>query len=148
MTFADGARTLELSWWSASQTGNEGKDADKLTAGGRTFYRYHGTNDYTAFWRSGDATVEARALASSPEAFAALLNRLHPVGAETWLRALPDSAVAPAGHGTAVDAMLKGLPLPPGFGATDADAVAHGGTVPGGKPITVEESYRDALGCD
>jgi hypothetical protein len=42
-----------------------------------------------------------------------------------------------------------------------ADAVTHGGTVPGGKravreslgalegpePITVEESYKDALGC-
>jgi hypothetical protein len=212
MTFADGSRTLELSWWSASQTGSEGKDSDKLTVGRRSFYRYHGTNDYTAFWRSGDVTVEARALASTPEAFAALLNRLHPVGAETWLRALPDSAVAPADHGTAVDAMLKGLPLPPGFDAAAlrrdartrdryqlgaqvagavacgwieawlrgdrraiaalatarewqvlkdmnadgdypevlwqyADAVVHGGTVPGGKPITVEESYKDALGC-
>jgi hypothetical protein len=212
MTFADGSRTLELSWWSASQTGNEGKDSDKLTAGGRTVYRYHGTNDYTAFWRSGDATVEARALAASPQDFVALLQRLHAVGAETWLRALPDTAIAPSAHGAAVDAMLKGLPLPPGFdaaalrhdartrdryqlgaqvagavacgwieawlhgdkravpalaGARDwqvledmnaegdypevlwqyADAVAHGGTVPGGKPITVKESYKDALGC-
>ncbi len=28
-----------------------------------------------------------------------------------------------------------------------ADEVAHGGTVPGGKPITVEESSKEALGC-
>jgi hypothetical protein len=212
MTFASGERTLELSWWPASETGRIGKDSDKLTAGGRTVYRYHGTNDYTAFWRSGDVTVEARAPASSPEAFAELLGRFHSVGAETWLRALPDSAVTPADHGTAVDAMLHGLPLPPGFDAAAlrrdartrdryqlgaqvagavacgwieawlkgdkraapalatardwqvlkdmnaegdypevlwqyADAVAHGGTVPGGKPLTMEESYKDALGC-
>jgi hypothetical protein len=212
MTFAAGSRTLELSWWPASQTGNEGKDSDKLTVGDRTVYRYHGTNDYTAFWRSGDVTVEARALAASPQEFAGLLHRLHAVGAETWLRSLPNSAVTPANHGTAVEAMLKGLPLPPGFdaaalrrdartrdryqlgaqvagavacgwieawlhgdqravpalaGSRDwpvlkdmsaegdypevlwqyADAVAHGGTVMGGKVITVEESYKDALGC-
>ncbi len=212
MTFASRGRTLELSWWPASQTGRIGKDSDKLTAGGRTFYRYHGTNDYTAFWRSGDLTVEARALASSPHDFVELVQRLHAVGAETWLRALPASAVTPADHGTAVDAMVHGLPLPPGFDATAlrrdartrdryqlgaqvagavacgwieawlhgdkravpalatardwqvlndmnaegdypevlwqyADAVVNGGTVMGGKPLTVKESYRDALGC-
>ena len=212
MTFSAGERTLELSWWPASQTGPIGKDSDKLLVGGRTFYRYHGTNDYTAFWRSGDATVEARALASDPRDFAALLDRLHPVSAEAWLSALPGSAVAPSAHGAAVDTMLRGLPLPPGFdtaalrrdartrdryqlgaqvaGAVAcgwisawlqgdkravtalanvrdwqvlkdmnadgdypevlwqyADAVVHGGTVLGGKPLTVKESYKDALGC-
>jgi hypothetical protein len=29
-----------------------------------------------------------------------------------------------------------------------ADAVAVGGTVTGGKVLSVEESYRAALGCD
>jgi len=212
MTFTSGERTLALSWWPASETGRIGKDSDKLVAGGRTFYRYKGSNDYTAFWRSGDSTVEARALAASPDDFVALLRRLRSVGAEDWLRALPSSAVAPADHGTAVDAMLRGLPLPPGFDtaalrrdartrdryqlgaqvsgavacgwieawlhgdnravaelatARDwqvlkdmnaegdypevlwqyADAVVHGGTVPGGKPLTVKESYKEALGC-
>jgi hypothetical protein len=212
MTFANGSRTLELRWSSASDAIVIGKDSDRVTAGGRSFYRYKGTNDYTAFWKSGDVQVEARALASSPDDFAALLRRLHAVGAETWLRALPPSAVAPADHGSAVDAMLKGLPLPPGFDAaalrTDArtrdryqlgaqvagavacgwieawlngdknaapalatardwkvlndmnaegdypevlwqyaDAVVNGGTVPGGKPLTVKESYKSALGC-
>ena len=27
------------------------------------------------------------------------------------------------------------------------DAIASGGTVIGGKPLTVEGSYKDALGC-
>jgi hypothetical protein len=213
MTFASGARTLQLSWWPASRSGPIGKDSDKLTVGDRTIYRYHGTNDYTAFWRAGEVTVEARALAASPPEFAALLERLHSVGAEDWLRALPSSAVAPAAHAAAVESMLHGLPLPPGFdvaalrrdartrdryqlgaqvagavacgwisawlhgdrravtalaSARDwqvlkdmnaegdypevlwqyADAVVHGGTVMGGKPLTVQESYKDALGCE
>jgi hypothetical protein len=212
MTFAAGSRTLELRWSAATTTIVVGKDSDKLTAGGRSFYRYHGTDDYTAFWKSGDAMVEARAIATSPDDFVSLLRRLHSVDAETWLRALPTSAVAPDDHGAAVNAMLKGLPLPPGFDAAAlddgvrtrdryqlgaqvagavacgwiqawlkgdkqavtalatardwqvlndmnaegdypevlwqyADAIVHGGTVPGGKPLTVEESYKDALGC-
>jgi hypothetical protein len=209
MTFARGSRTLALSWWPASRTGPVGKDSDKLTVSGRTVYRYHGTNDYTAFWRSGDATVEARALAADPEAFAALLGELRQVDAETWLRALPASAVAPADNDSTVAAMLKGIPLPPGFeppsdartrdryqlgaqvaGAVAcgwieawlkgddravaalrtardwavlkqmsaeghypevlwqyADAVVTGGTIMGGKPLSVQESYREALGC-
>ncbi len=28
-----------------------------------------------------------------------------------------------------------------------ADAVVNGGGVPGGKPLTVQESYKQALGC-
>jgi hypothetical protein len=28
-----------------------------------------------------------------------------------------------------------------------ADAMATDSTVPGGRPMTIEESYRDSLGC-
>jgi hypothetical protein len=48
-------------------------------------------------WSAGDSTVEARAVASSPEAFLALLAGLNTVSAMTWLRALPESAVAALG---------------------------------------------------
>jgi hypothetical protein len=219
MTFASGSRTLELRWWPARDDASRGlgKDSDlhrtATVAGARAdVYRYRGSSDYTATWHRGDTTMLARALAPSPDAFAALLSQLHAVSAETWLRALPASAVAPADHGGAVDALLKGLPLPPGFdaaalradartrdryqlgaqvagavacgwiaawakgdkGAVEAlatarqwpilremnaagdypevvwlyaEAVASGGTVVGGKEVSVEESYRDALGC-
>jgi hypothetical protein len=128
MTFASGSRTLALSWWTAAGT-TPGKDSDDLrlhaTVAGApaTVYRYRGTSDYTAFWTAGGATVEARALAPTPDDFLALLARLRRADAEAWLRALPASAVQPDAHADTVAAMLKGLPLPPGF---DAGALADG----------------------
>jgi hypothetical protein len=37
------------------------------------------------------------------------------VSAEAWLKALPASAVTPRAQSAAIDEMLKGLPVPPGF---------------------------------
>jgi hypothetical protein len=227
-TAADG-RELELSWYPTSPSEPAwDKDSDPGVAvaasvpGGRTVIRrYAGTDDYTAFWHDGATTVRARGNAASPDAFHATLALLERVSVDAWLRAMPADAVTPAQHSGAVDAMLAGLPLPPGFdrdalrashsttrdryqlGAAVAGAVACGwiadwvrataagdgaaagraadalatsrgwpilremtaagdypkvlwqyadavrgdGTVVGGKPLTVAESYKDALGC-
>ncbi len=84
--------------------------------GGRAaVYRYPGSQDYTTAWRWGAAMVEARLIAGGPRDVAATLAELRQVDAETWLRALPAGAVTPQEHRDAVDAMLAGLPLPPGF---------------------------------
>jgi hypothetical protein len=229
LTSARDGHELELSWYPSSPSEPAwDKDSDPAVAvstsvpGGHTVvHRYSGGNDYTAFWHDGAATVRARGLAASPDEFVAILDRLRKVDVDTWLRAMPASAVTPAQRGGAVDAMLGGLPLPPGFDAAAlrashattrdryqlgaavagavacgwiadwtraraagdtaaathaadalatshdwpilremtaagdypkvlweyADAVRDGGTVLGGKPLTVAESYRAALGC-
>jgi hypothetical protein len=78
-------------------------------------HRYAGSEDYTGVWRSGELTVQARADAASPDEFAGILGGLERVGARAWLSALPASAVSPSEQRDAVDEMLAGLPLPPGF---------------------------------
>jgi hypothetical protein len=206
MTFARDGRTLDLSW------GDEGplKDGIERLRGTRvagapaTVGRFEGTNDFVARWDD----VLARGVAPSAEAFVETLEDIHRVGAEEWLEALPDSAVAPRAQAATVQEMLRGIPVPPGFVAPEAtgetrdryqlgarvagavacawierggdeargalatarrwpilnemnaagdypevlwqyaDAFASGGDVAAGKPgVTVQDSYRDALGC-
>lgn len=125
MTFAAGKRELELHWWPASQDGTQapagtGKDSDYEAAAQVlgtpvTVHRYSGTNDYTAYWHDGDTTIEARALAANPAEFVALLHRLQQVDVNSWLTAMPASAVTPQDHGDAVAKMLDGLPVPSGL---------------------------------
>jgi len=125
MTFSQGERELELSWFRAATSDAKvgaAKDPDPEVAlavavPGATaaVHRYAGSDDYTAVWRSGDLTVQARALAPSPADFAGVLGRLDRVGARDWLTALPASAVTPREHRDAVDEMLAGVPLPPGL---------------------------------
>lgn len=196
MTFERDGRTLELRWPAPPK-----KDLERV---GANVYRYPGTNDFTAY--VGEATI--RGVAPSAAAFAETVRGVHRVAAEAWLRALPESAVTPRAQAATVQAMLRGIPLPPGFeapgttGATRdryqlgakvagavacawiergdnrarealatarnwpilremnaegdypevlweyAEAFVAGGAVAAGKPgVTVEESYRDALGC-
>jgi hypothetical protein len=133
MTFSQGARRLELSWWPVRVSGPKvgaAKDPDPgvelrvgVAGSHATVQRYAGTDDYTAVWRSGDAVVMARAIAASPEDFARVVASFEQVDARAWLTALPSSAVTPDEHRDAVDAMLAGMPIPPGLdvGALRAD---------------------------
>ena len=124
MTFADGARTLQLRW---NRVDNGDKDlihVASTTVAGATadVGRYDGGTEFVARWTQGDAHVEARGSASGAEAFIAALRAVHRVSAEAWLSALPESAVAPKAQAGTIDAMLKGIPLPPGFHAPTASA--------------------------
>jgi hypothetical protein len=130
MTFARGAQELQLRWFPARVAGAEigpAKDPNArfelefgVYEGGvqqvrARVWRYEGSNEYTAVWRHGEATVEARGAAPSAAAFAGVVESLRRVGVEDWLRALPADAVTPQEHRDAVDEMLAGLPLPPGL---------------------------------
>jgi hypothetical protein len=96
-------------------------------------YRYRGGgNDFIGY--VGGASV--RGPAPSAEAFAEALERVHRVGAEEWLEALPASAVAPRAQAATVQEMLRGVPVPPGFeppgaGATTRDRYQLGARVAG-----------------
>ena len=74
--------------------------------------------DRATTWRSGcAATTWSRRAASPPTPTRSrpMLASLHEVDVDTWLSAMPASVVQPAQQAEAVDEMLAGIPLPPGF---------------------------------
>jgi hypothetical protein len=73
------------------------------------------SGDRVAVWRDGETTFLARGPALSAAELAGLVQSLRDVGLEEWLRAVPQRAVTPPEHADTVDAMLAGLPLPPGL---------------------------------
>jgi hypothetical protein len=76
---------------------------------------YH---DITALWKDGGRVMEFRWAAPSMAAFKALLGDLRRVDTNAWLSAMPASVVKAADRGDAITAMLRGIPLPPGFDKT------------------------------
>jgi hypothetical protein len=59
--------------------------------------------------------LEYRATVHDLAAFEQMLAAIHQVDEATWLSALPPSVITAAEHPATVSAMLKGVPLPPGF---------------------------------
>jgi hypothetical protein len=76
--------------------------------------RYQGDGGWSAIWRA-DRVMELRAQEPSLQAFEQLLASLRIVDEQTWEAALPASSVTPSRRPAAVDRMLAGVPLPPGF---------------------------------
>ncbi|HEY6759397.1 MAG TPA: hypothetical protein VI318_07905 [Baekduia sp.] len=78
-----------------------------------------GIADFTAIWADDDGrTIEVRADGPDLARFEALLRTVRRVDVDAWLSALPPSAVKQADRAAVVDAMLKGIPVPPGFDPT------------------------------
>ncbi len=95
-------------------------------------FRYPGPrDDLTALWRDGRYSFEFRVTADSDralddDAFGALLRSLKLVGVDAWLGAMPPTVVLPDDRAATVRAMLRGIPLPPGF---DAAPLSESGSV-------------------
>jgi hypothetical protein len=125
MTFSDGTREISLRWWPAPPEGirvrtENDPDLVVVTAvdvpGARAqVLQYEGFEDFIAVWLVGDAMVEARGIGIRLDEFRAIVDGFEAVGAHAWLSALPSDAVTPSEQPDGVDAMLAGLPLPPGF---------------------------------
>lgn len=85
-------------------------------------YRYKsgspGSYIFAAFWLYHGRVLEFRATTDGFQRFERMLSALHRVDNTTWLSALPSSVIDAAGHRATVEAMLKGIPLPPGFDAS------------------------------
>lgn len=134
MSFADGSRGVDLHWRSGSfakWVDDRANSADELAPAkvlGTTarLFRYRGSSDdYTALWRSGDYTMELRTSYPphlSLTEYRRLLHALTAVGVDDWLSAMPASVVLPTDTARTVEAMLAGVPLPPGL---DAQALAR-----------------------
>jgi hypothetical protein len=73
---------------------------------------------YSAIWISGTRGFEFRASAANMRAFKALLAHVTRVDEATWLKAMPPSVVTPAHRSVVIRTMLRGIPLPPGFGVS------------------------------
>jgi hypothetical protein len=86
-------------------------------------YQYEGGTpghrDITALFRYDGRVLEFRAGAAGLDAFSELLATLTRVDTDTWLSAMPDSVIKTSDHDRAVEQMLKGVTVPPGFDASD-----------------------------
>ncbi|MDQ4124510.1 MAG: hypothetical protein M3134_02775, partial [Actinomycetota bacterium] len=226
VTFTNGEREVELNWRPASDHDAFVDDRAREASGewdveiarrhGKLF-RYEGTTDFTTVWRDGDLSLELRGVFPNVHAYRAIADTLDRVDEETWLAALPNDTVTPAGRPATVDEMLGDVPIHPSVDVDElkqspsvsdryqlgarvtaavacawieqwvegdasekreatnamstarrwsilremerdgawsevlweyADAMAGDGQVAGGGPTTLEESYRDGLGCD
>ena len=63
----------------------------------------------------------------SPERWQRLLDSLERVDLETWLSAMPPEAVMPSEADDNLEALLEGVPVPPGFSAEQIDRRAASG---------------------
>lgn len=77
----------------------------------------HGTT-YLAEWRYHGLSVSFRATTRRLADFRAMLAALRPVDERAWLAALPPSVIEAAERPQTVRRMLAGIPLPPGFRAS------------------------------
>ncbi len=89
-----------------------------LGTGAQVFeYRggHPGAQDITALWSYDGRVLEFRTTVADIPAYLRLLGALRTVDAATWLDALPASVVRSAQRAGTIKAMLRGIPLPPGF---------------------------------
>lgn len=86
-------------------------------------YQYTGGTprhrDITALLRYDGRVLEFRAGAADIDAFKALLATLKRVDTNTWLSAMPASVVKAPNRDAAINQMLQGVPVPPGFDAKE-----------------------------
>jgi len=134
MTFSDGNHEVDLRWGPATDypdflaDRSHPGDTDQLgpvTVLGRPghLFRYVNSQEYTTLVEpDGPHYLELRGALGSEAAYRDLYGRLHTVGVDTWLDAMPASVVTPGSRTAAIDQMLVGIPLPAGFDRAALDA--------------------------
>jgi hypothetical protein len=124
MTFSDGTHALDLHWGPAAeyaqrlakhrQEFGEGSTVPVLGGEGRMF-PYGGGEYETLLPPDGATYVRFRGNVGDEAAYRALLADMKSVDVDTWLSAMPESAIKPGQQSDSIAAMLKGIPLPAGF---------------------------------
>jgi len=126
MTFSDGRHELDVHWIPARLYRGYLRDRAAnavrapVTVLGRqgTLFRYPALGDPTlvVVLPPDDSNfVEIRGDVRSTERYRKLLASLTTTDVETWLAALPPSAVRPGDRERTVDELLAGVPIPPGI---------------------------------
>lgn len=116
-------RSGELNRWMRSRDASSVKKT-RLPVLGTTAHVYQyeeyddglpGLHRITALFPYDGRVLEFKALATDFAAFAELLGALKRVDADTWLSALPKSAIPVTGRAREVEEMLRDIQLPRGF---------------------------------
>jgi hypothetical protein len=140
LTFSDGSRRFEVHWYPAKYYGDYLRDrATESTPdhgtllGQRASTIEYSPEEYaTMLSPQGSVFVELRGRLGSKPAYDEILRSLRSVDVETWLGAMPPSTVRPEARSDAIDRMLQGMPLPPGFdaaGLKSEDSIAAQSTL-------------------
>lgn len=127
LTFSDGSRQFEVHWYPAQQYGDYLRDRATVSTPERgtllgqaaTTVDYSREEYATMLSPQGSVFVEVRGQLGSKAAYDEILSSLREVDVDTWLKAMPASTVRPEARGEAVDQLLQGMPLPPGFDAAE-----------------------------
>jgi len=150
LTFSDGSRRLEVRWYPAKQYGQYLRDRATVSApeegsllGQRaTTVEYSPEEFATMLSPQGSVFIEVRGRLGSKPAYDEILHSLRAVGVETWLEAMPPSTVRPEARSAAVDRLLRGTPLPPGF---DADGLKGEDSIAAQSTLAVK--VGNAIAC-
>jgi hypothetical protein len=124
MTFSDGTHEFGVFWRNTKDYRSFLDDrADQTTQVPATVrgrkavtFIHEGSTDLTTIVEPlGANFLEIRGDLESAQAYQDVMSALVPVSVDTWLAALPASVVKPGDRSAVVQAMLQGIPLPPGF---------------------------------
>lgn len=126
LTFSDGSRQFEVHWYPAREYESFLRDRADVSAPehgtllGQTATTVdYGREEYaTMLSPQGSVFVEVRGRLGSKPAYDEILDSLREVDVDAWLEAMPPSTVRPEARSGAVDRLLEGMPLPPGFDAS------------------------------
>ncbi len=126
LTFSDGSRQFEVHWYPAGEYESYLRDRADVSAPeqgtllGQTATTVdYGREEYaTMLSPQGSVFIEVRGRLGSKPAYDEILDSLRAVDVDTWLEAMPASTVRPEARSGAVDQLLQGTPLPPGFDAS------------------------------
>jgi hypothetical protein len=151
LTFSDGSRRFEIHWYPAGYYGQYLRDRatvstpelGTLLGQGATTIEYSPEEYATMLSPQGRVFVELRGRLGSKPAYDEILRSLQAVDVETWLGAMPPSTVRPEARSDAVDQLLQGMPLPPGF---DADALKNGDSIAAQSTLAVKVGNAVACG--
>jgi hypothetical protein len=125
LTFSDGSRSFEIHWYPArlyEQYLRDRADVSRPEEGSLLGHRattveYSPEEYATMLSPQGQVFIEVRGRLGSRPPYDKILHSLRPVDVEAWLEAMPPSTVRPEARAKAVDQMLRGIPVPPGFDA-------------------------------
>jgi hypothetical protein len=127
LTFSDGSHRFDVHWYPAKLYGQYLRDRATVSTPEQgtllgqtaTTVEYSPEEYATMLSPQGSVFVEVRGRLGSRAAYDETLYSLQAVDVDTWLEAMPPSTVRPEARSGAVDRLLRGMPLPPGFDAAE-----------------------------
>jgi hypothetical protein len=150
LTFSDGSRRFDVHWYPAKLYRQYLRDRATVSPPeeGTLLGQHATTVEYspeeyaTMLSPQGSVFIEVRGRLGSKPAYDEILHSLRAVDVETWLEAMPPSTVRPEARSAAVDRLLQGMPLPPGF---DAAALKGGDSIAAQSTLAVK--VGNAIAC-